>query len=76
MARAGDTESGQVLRWEFDSEPQALEMVDRLLRADTAGQWREQDRSTPPPASDAGEARRGPAQESPADRNARRRYSP
>ncbi|MET8912403.1 hypothetical protein [Micromonospora sp. NPDC004551] len=59
MARAGDTESGKVLRWEFDSEPQALEMVDRLLRADTAGQWREQDRGTPPPAAGADEARRG-----------------
>ncbi|MFC0030221.1 hypothetical protein ACFFMM_11895 [Micromonospora chaiyaphumensis] len=58
MARAGDTESGRVLRWEFASEPPALEMVDRLLRADTAGQWREQDRATPPPAAGAGEARR------------------
>ncbi|MGY0002471.1 hypothetical protein [Micromonospora sp. I033] len=58
MARAGDTESGKVLRWEFDSEPQALEMVDRLLRADTAGQWWEQDRGTPPPAADAGQTRR------------------
>ncbi|MFI7426845.1 hypothetical protein ACIBPB_07640 [Micromonospora sp. NPDC049836] len=44
MARAGDTESGEVLRWEFDSEPEALQMIDRLLRADAAGQWREHDR--------------------------------
>ncbi|GGR87326.1 hypothetical protein GCM10010169_34450 [Micromonospora fulviviridis] len=58
MARAGDTESGNVLRWEFGSEPQALEMVDRLLRADTAGQWREQDRGTSPPGTGAGAARR------------------
>ncbi len=54
MARAGDTESGKVLRWEFDSEPEALQMVDRLLRADTAGRWREQTNGTPPPARDAG----------------------
>lgn len=51
MARAGDAESGKVLRWEFDSEPDALQMVDRLLRADTAGRWREQDRGAPPPAA-------------------------
>jgi hypothetical protein len=42
--RAGDTETGRVLRWEFETEPQALRMVDRLLRADSAGQWREQGR--------------------------------
>ncbi|GHJ54396.1 hypothetical protein Nm8I071_37030 [Nonomuraea sp. TT08I-71] len=53
-----DRESGKVLRWEFDSEPPALEMVDRLLRADTAGHWREQDRCTPPPDTGAEGARR------------------
>ncbi|WP_231605728.1 hypothetical protein [Micromonospora sp. HK10] len=42
VARAGDTETGKVLRWEFDAEPEAVRMVERLLRADTAGQWREQ----------------------------------
>ncbi|WP_200211023.1 hypothetical protein [Micromonospora coerulea] len=47
MARAEDRESGKVLRWEFDSEPEALQMVDRLLRAGTAGRWREQDRHSP-----------------------------
>jgi hypothetical protein len=51
MARAGDTESGKVLRWDFDSELKALQTVDRLLRADTACRWREQDRGTPPPTA-------------------------
>jgi hypothetical protein len=44
VARAGNTETGKVLRWEFETEPEALRMVDRLLRADSAGQWREQGR--------------------------------
>ncbi|MEU2610642.1 hypothetical protein ABZ570_03510 [Micromonospora sp. NPDC007271] len=48
IARAGDTETGKVLRWEYDTEPEAMAMVDRLLRADTAGQWREQAAGTPP----------------------------
>ncbi|MFI7650520.1 hypothetical protein ACIBTZ_31255 [Micromonospora sp. NPDC049460] len=47
VARAGDTETGKVLRWEFETEPEALRMVDRLLRADGAGQWREQGRGGP-----------------------------
>ncbi|WP_245718812.1 hypothetical protein [Micromonospora rhizosphaerae] len=47
IARAGDSETGKVLRWEFDTEPEALHMVDRLLRAETAGQWREQDPASP-----------------------------
>ncbi|MFR9780331.1 hypothetical protein ACL02O_30295 [Micromonospora sp. MS34] len=41
VARAGDTETGKVPRWEFETEPEAVHMVERLLRADTAGQWRE-----------------------------------
>lgn len=48
IARAGDTETGKVLRWEFETEPEAMNMVDRLLRADTAGQWREQEAGAPP----------------------------
>lgn len=43
IARAGDTETGKMLRWEFETEREAMLMVDRLLRADVAGQWREQD---------------------------------
>ncbi|MEV0811108.1 hypothetical protein [Micromonospora sp. NPDC050200] len=43
IARTGDTETGTVLRWEFETEREAVLMVDRLLRADTAGQWREQE---------------------------------
>ncbi|MEU5727180.1 hypothetical protein ABZ783_35990 [Micromonospora sp. NPDC047738] len=42
FASAGDTETGKVLRWEFDTEPEAMNMVDRRLRTDSAGQWREQ----------------------------------
>ncbi|MFJ5620802.1 hypothetical protein [Micromonospora sp. NPDC093243] len=41
VARAGDSEAGKVLRWEFDTEDEARQMVQRLLRAD-GGQWREQ----------------------------------
>lgn len=48
VARAGDTETGKVLRWEYETEPEALGMVERLLRADAAGQWREQDGGGPP----------------------------
>ncbi|MFI7335901.1 hypothetical protein [Micromonospora aurantiaca (nom. illeg.)] len=47
-ARAGDAETGKVLRWEFDTEPEAMQMVDRLLHADTAGQWRQQEPGAPP----------------------------
>lgn len=32
-----------MLQWEYETEREAMLMVDRLLRADTAGQWREQD---------------------------------
>ncbi|MFG1952493.1 hypothetical protein [Micromonospora sp. NPDC048830] len=63
IARAGDTETGKVLlRWEFETEREAARMVDRLLRADTAGQWREhQPGATPGDGSgDASSAR--PAQ--------------
>ncbi|MER7474891.1 hypothetical protein [Micromonospora sp. NPDC000018] len=44
VARTGDTETGKVLRWECETEPEALRMVERLLRADSAGQWREHGR--------------------------------
>ncbi|MGY4898639.1 hypothetical protein ACWEEK_24030 [Micromonospora aurantiaca (nom. illeg.)] len=47
IARAGDAETGKVLRWEFETEPEAMLMVDRLLRADAAGQWREQEAGRP-----------------------------
>ncbi|MEU7171471.1 MULTISPECIES: hypothetical protein [Micromonospora] len=48
IARAGDSETGKVLRWDFDTQRDAGLMVERLLRADTAGQWREQQpRATP-----------------------------
>ena len=42
VARAGDSETGRVLRWEFDTEPEALAMVQRLLAADAGGSWRKQ----------------------------------
>ncbi|MEU8264122.1 hypothetical protein AB0C02_26295 [Micromonospora sp. NPDC048999] len=51
IARAGDTETGKVLRWAFDTQREAADMVDRLLRADSAGQWREQTAGTPPQPS-------------------------
>ncbi|WP_107074385.1 hypothetical protein [Micromonospora sp. MH33] len=60
IARAGDTETGKVLRWEFDTEREAADMVDRLLRADTARQWREQAGGTPPQPS-GGDASGSPA---------------
>lgn len=42
VARAGDSETGSVQRWEFDSPEAAQEMIDRLLRAPSPGSWREQ----------------------------------
>ncbi|RKN51259.1 hypothetical protein D7223_01405 [Micromonospora endolithica] len=48
VARTGDTESGKVLRWTYDSHDEAEAMVGRLLRSETAGRWREQ-QSGPPP---------------------------
>ncbi|SIM58233.1 hypothetical protein [Micromonospora cremea] len=42
VARAGDSENGRVLRWEFDTEADALAMVKRLLAVDVGGQWRKQ----------------------------------
>ncbi|MGC5309993.1 hypothetical protein [Micromonospora zamorensis] len=48
VARTGDTETGKVLRWTYDSQDDATRMVDRLLRADSAGRWREQQPGTPP----------------------------
>ncbi|MFE9651568.1 hypothetical protein [Micromonospora sp. NPDC006431] len=51
VARAGDSESGKVLQWEFDTEDEARQMVKRLVQAD-GGQWREMDgdAATKPPA--------------------------
>ncbi|MFI7208077.1 hypothetical protein [Micromonospora aurantiaca (nom. illeg.)] len=40
VARSGDSETGRILRWEFDSQAEAQEMVDRLLRAHSPGSWR------------------------------------
>jgi hypothetical protein len=48
-ARAGDTDTGRVLRWEFDTEGEALAMVKRLLAADAGGQWRKQSGDSQPP---------------------------
>ncbi|MCW3818631.1 hypothetical protein ONA91_29750 [Micromonospora sp. DR5-3] len=50
IARAGDSETGKVLRWEFDTEQEARQMVRRLVHAD-GGQWREMngDAATQPP---------------------------
>ncbi|MEU1812354.1 hypothetical protein [Micromonospora aurantiaca (nom. illeg.)] len=50
IARAGDSETGRVLRWEFDTEDAARQMVRRLVQAD-GGRWREQptDVATQPP---------------------------
>ncbi|GIJ12157.1 hypothetical protein Van01_53710 [Micromonospora andamanensis] len=45
IARTGDSESGTTLRWEFDSQAEAQDMVERLLRAPSPGSWREH--STP-----------------------------
>lgn len=41
VARVGDAETGTVLRWEFDTEDEARQMVRRLVQAD-GGKWREQ----------------------------------
>ncbi|MET7710330.1 hypothetical protein [Micromonospora sp. NPDC005413] len=48
-ARAGDSETGRVLRWKFDTEDEALAMVKRLLAADASGQWRKQQPDSQPP---------------------------
>ncbi|MDZ5447767.1 hypothetical protein U2F26_34540 [Micromonospora sp. 4G57] len=51
VARAGDSETGQVLRWEFDTDTEARAMVERLLTTDAGGTWRQQagDAASPPP---------------------------
>ncbi|MEU4479039.1 hypothetical protein AB0F68_13375 [Micromonospora sp. NPDC023966] len=51
VARSGGSETGRVLRWEFDTEPEAVAMVQRLLAADAGGHWRKQggDTASPPP---------------------------
>ncbi|WP_255508795.1 hypothetical protein [Micromonospora sp. A202] len=41
IARAGDSETGKVVRWKVDTEDEARQMVKRLVQAD-GGQWREQ----------------------------------
>ncbi|MFI6129448.1 hypothetical protein [Micromonospora sp. NPDC051141] len=51
VARAGDTETGKVLRWTYDSPGEAEAMVDRLLRAESTGRWREQHGGPPPDRS-------------------------
>ncbi|WP_200216795.1 hypothetical protein [Micromonospora coerulea] len=50
VARTGDPETGNVLRWEFDNEAEARQMVKRPVQAG-GGQWREQtgDAATEPP---------------------------
>ncbi|MDH6466369.1 hypothetical protein M2302_006577, partial [Micromonospora sp. A200] len=50
IARAGDAETGRVLRWDFDTESEALALIHRLLAADAGGSWRKQDgdASSPP----------------------------
>nr|WP_239542992.1 hypothetical protein [Micromonospora terminaliae] len=50
VARAGDSEAGNVLRWEFDTEEDARQMVKRLVQAD-GGHWREMssEAATQPP---------------------------
>jgi hypothetical protein len=40
-ARQGDSESGRVLWWRYDSQQQAQAMVDRLIHADGPDSWRE-----------------------------------
>ncbi|MEV6816124.1 hypothetical protein [Micromonospora sp. NPDC051296] len=40
VARAGDSETGKVLRWEFDTEDEARQLATRLVKAD-GGKWRE-----------------------------------
>lgn len=52
-ARRGNSETGEVLRWHFDSEQQARDMVVRLQTAPDSGDWREQDasRAAPPPSA-------------------------
>nr|WP_230540580.1 hypothetical protein [Salinispora arenicola] len=57
IARAGDTETGKVLEWEFDTEGQAIHLVNRLLHADAAGQWREQEAGAAPPGGSANASR-------------------
>ncbi|MFI6266677.1 hypothetical protein [Micromonospora sp. NPDC051006] len=55
VARAGDSETGRILRWEFDTEAEARAMVARLLRGGS-GRWREQTvdaAAAPPPAAQA-----------------------
>ncbi|MDG4803615.1 hypothetical protein [Micromonospora sp. WMMD980] len=51
VARAGDTETGNLLGWSYDSLDDATAMVDRLLRASTSGQWREQQSGSLPDAA-------------------------
>lgn len=55
VARAGDTETGKKLLWTYDSRDEADAMVDRLLRADAVGQWRELQGGLPPCQADGGD---------------------
>ncbi|SIM46163.1 hypothetical protein [Micromonospora cremea] len=53
-ARAGDSETGRILRWEFDTEDEAFAIIKRLLAADAGGQWRKQPGdNAPPPSNEA-----------------------
>jgi hypothetical protein len=47
-ARQGDSESGTVLWWRYDSQQQAQAMVDRLIQADGPDSWRELPTDTRP----------------------------
>ncbi|WP_433299662.1 hypothetical protein ACQP2F_00410 [Actinoplanes sp. CA-030573] len=49
-ARQGDTETGKVLCWDFDSEEDARAMIERLTHSPGPGEWREMD---PARAADA-----------------------
>jgi hypothetical protein len=40
-AREGNSESSRELSWDFDDEAEARRMVERLIKADTTGDWRE-----------------------------------
>jgi hypothetical protein len=60
-ARAGDSEHGKVLRWEFDSEEAARAMVVRLQTAVGPGEWRELGSALAGPPPTGGSQPRAPS---------------
>jgi hypothetical protein len=49
VARRGDAESGRVRHWDYETEADARQMVERLMAIESPGRWRAQAARTAPP---------------------------